>query len=345
MSDVRSLELRTSTCADAERLSRKWRAWGHYQGTCTSAELDIELQDLLLREIERHPNIWERSRWLLKPYLALGGRPVQIFATVKVIDGKVWGKNFGAHIEVVSAVPFADYDYTLIGRATTESRFVPGFLPQVADHNEYLIGTPSGCMDCVAVYTEFTPYVSQHDSERLMDFNLDCITRWRPCTEKAEIMPAAWNELTGTAKSRVSWDDLRKCNYPIDVLARDASDAVIAEVLRNRIEVGAEPYQVSRMRLVSPLKGARFWRPETEQDVRVFDGTVSGTAHNLPGDVVPGKQFILLFSRGKISGPDGPDVWLDQCGCIPATDTNLAVVRAGIDRDFESKLNGERSNP
>jgi hypothetical protein len=350
--DVRSLELRNSTWVNAEDLFRKWGAWGHYEGTCAPAHCsyDIELNDLLVSTFNKHPKVAERSEWLLNLYVILGGRPVQIRANVRVIDGKVWGKNFSAFISVPREkgpnTPFAGYGYTLIGSAKTVPRFIRGYVPQLVDHNEYVIGTPGGCTGCLKVYTEFTPYLAQHDSVRLMDFNLDCITRRHPCKEKAEIMPHVWKEYTdGSAKDSASWDDLRKCNYPIHLLARDTSNAVIAEVLSNRTEKGTDSYQVSRMRLVRALKGAEFWPIATEQDVRVFDGTVSRTAHNSPEDVVPGKQFILLFNHAEYDGPDGPEVWLDECGCIPATNTNLAEVQAGINRDFESKLKAVRNDP
>ena len=340
---VRSLELRNSTWADAELLFRKWGAWGHYEGTCTTAECsyDIELDDLLVSTFNKHRKVAERSEWLLKPYVVLGGRPVQIGANVKVIDGKVWGKNFTVLINVPPEkgrnAPFGGYGYTLIGRATTVSRFIRSPSPQLAEHSEYVVDTPGGCTGCLAVYAEFTPYAEQHESERLMDFNLDCITRRQPCKEKAEIMPNVWKEYTYDNANAASWDDLRKCNYPIRLLARDTSNAVIAEVLTT--EEGMKSYQVSRMRLVRALKGAEFWPRATEKDVRVFDGTVNGTAHNSPRDVVASKQFILLFKYGF---PNGPEIWLDDCGCIPATDTNLTEIQAGVDRDFKSKLMARR---
>jgi hypothetical protein len=38
MADMHEIRLYQTTWADAQKLMQKWGGWGHYDGTCTSAE-------------------------------------------------------------------------------------------------------------------------------------------------------------------------------------------------------------------------------------------------------------------------------------------------------------------
>ena len=42
--DIRSLELRRSTWADAQRVLARWGAAGHYEGSCASSSCDYEVE-------------------------------------------------------------------------------------------------------------------------------------------------------------------------------------------------------------------------------------------------------------------------------------------------------------
>jgi len=43
LEDIRGLELRKSTWADAQRIFTRWGAWGHYDGSCASLSCDYEV--------------------------------------------------------------------------------------------------------------------------------------------------------------------------------------------------------------------------------------------------------------------------------------------------------------
>ena len=185
--DVRNLELRKSTWTDAQRLFARWGYWGHYDGLCISSNCDyqIELKDFFYR----HPGFVPNAPWGRRAYAFLGVRKSRIRANVLVRNGLVWGKGFYLTVEVPPEggrnPPFDGYGYTLIGVSESVSKFAPaGSWPQLAMHPEYTVSTPGGCTGCLAVFARFTPFADSSDVARLMDFNLRCLTRPKPCREK-----------------------------------------------------------------------------------------------------------------------------------------------------------------
>jgi len=347
LSDIRALELRKSTWSDAQKVFTHWGAWGHYDGSCVASKCDyqIELGDFFFYSRRRFVGTFiPFGPWARRAYGFLGLRPIQVNANVLVRDCLVWGKGFSLFVEVPPelgpSAPFGGNGYTLIGSSQSVSRFVPaGYWPQLVVHPEYTVMTPGGCTGCLSVDVRFTPFADPSDVARLMDFNLSCLTRRKPCRDKADIMPSAWRQYIADGKARDSaLDEMGRCAYPLELRARDTDNAIIVNVVSNRTEKGVESFQVSTVRLVKKLKAASFWENGATREVRVFSGTVSLTSANMPEDVSPGGRFIMLFHRGHWAGPSGPEVWLDRCGLLPLTDVNLKAVRRGIEHDFESSV-------
>jgi hypothetical protein len=340
LSDIRVLELRKSTWSDAQKIFARWDAWGQYDGLCNSSNCDyrIELGDSFSGQPRFPPN----SPWVRRAYGFLGVRMNLIKANVLVKDGFVLGKGFTLFLEIPPEggpnAAFAGNGYTLIGASESVSRFVPaGSQPQLVMHPQYTITTPGGCTGCLAVFVKFTPYADPSDVARLMDVNVGCLTSRKLCRGKEDIMPTAWRQYTAESNDRDSErNDPTRCAYPLMWRARDTDNAVVVDVVSNRTEKEADPFQVSVVRLVKRLKGASFWEIGTTREIRVFPGTTDLASANLPKGVSPGGRFIMLFQHSHRAGRTGPEVWLDRCGTVPLTDPNLDVVRRGIEHDFES---------
>ena len=336
LADIRSLKLRESTWASVQPIFTRWGGWGHYDGECTqqSCSYEIELGDFAYN----HQFLIRPPLFLQRVYRLFGGRTSLVTATVYVQDGLIWAKSFSVAVDVPPENPASNYRYMLLGSAGSLSRFRLGFLPSFADHPNYAVYTPGGCTGCQAVFAEFSPYADPADVDRLMQFDLTCLTRRRPCREKGEIMPTAWAQYLKEADldQTVHWQQY--CStYPLVALGRDTANAAVVEVVANRIEGGTKtdyPFQVSTVRLTKKLKGTSFWNVGTTRDVRVFEGTVSHTPHRRPEDLVAGSRFIIMFAHRHSAGPSGPEVWLDSCGALPMTDQNLDKVRRGIDEDY-----------
>lgn len=135
------------------------------------------------------------ARW----FLFLGIRPANVFATVGTRDGVVWSKGFSVRMEVLSSAQDGRrYEYTLVSGAYVVPQLPETnaglFEEDLQLHPNYTIGSPSGCMGCIAVWAKFTPYTEAPDVHRLMQFNLSCLSSWRACTEQSDIMPVAWAE-------------------------------------------------------------------------------------------------------------------------------------------------------
>src|SRR5208282_1012367 len=333
LADIRNLNLRKSTWNDAQQIFARWGAWGHYDGACTqgSCSYQVEFGDFM----NTYPHLAQRLQFLEPAYRLFGGRTSLIRAGFDIHDGVIWAKGFSLFVEVPPERAPNSYEYTLIGSAWSVSRF-RSFRPSLADHPNYIVGTPGGCTGCLAVFAEFSPYSDPADVERLMQFDLSCLTKRQPCREKAEIMPAAWAQYLKDGDNARAVEMRPECSiYPLKLFGRDTANAAIVDVVANRTEGAAkDAFQVSTVRLVKKLKGTSFWDLDTIRDVRVFPGNVSRTPHNQPTDVAPGARFILLFAHHHWGGPAGPEVWLDSCGALPMTEQNLDEVQRGVDEDY-----------
>jgi hypothetical protein len=191
LEQVRALELGRTTFADSQYVFRQWQS-ARAEGPCVPVQCDFEvrLSDFCVSHFKFCAG---HLQWL-RVYESLGGRSSAVTADVSVRDGLVRGKSFRVNVGVSPHETdlFGPFGYSLLGTAGT----VPSNPPQTAArHPEYYIGQPSGCELCVSVYTVFTPRADPADIQRLMQFDLSCLTRWRsPCRTQGDIMPAAWKQ-------------------------------------------------------------------------------------------------------------------------------------------------------
>ena len=344
LSDIRHLQLRQSTWADTQSLMKRWGSWGHSEGPCTKESCTYQIE--MLDALTNVPMFWG-NRLLQRPYEVLGGRQVRITANLTVLDGLVWGKGFEAVVQVPpeggANAPFGGYGYALIGSSCSVSRFYSGYRPQLALHKNYLIGTPGGCTMCREAFTRFTPYSDPADVQRLMDFDLSCITRREPCREERQIMPTAWKQYEAEHQGGyAAFKPLPCCQYPLDLLGRDSENAAVVEVVSSRASQGLG-YHMFQLRLVERLKGATFWDINTTREVEVAD--VERTLGIAPPEASPATRLILLF-RGEWYGAskDGR-TWLEPCGWIALTSKNLSELRVGLDQDFLCRRQSSRTQP
>lgn len=105
MADIRAIQMGHSSWDDAEKLMRRWGAWGKWAGSCDSQSCDyqIVLQDIsgaypayFLNRGKVEPRTPGRtySLWQRRMYSVLGGRFVQVYAGVQVKNGIVWTKHY-----------------------------------------------------------------------------------------------------------------------------------------------------------------------------------------------------------------------------------------------------------
>jgi hypothetical protein len=352
LADLHQIELRKTNWSEAKERMERWKEWGDYIEECgeTLCRHSVELYDGFGSALWGHLGVAQYFIWLNGPYEFLGGRVVRLTARLDVADGIVWGKGIVAYIHVSQLDDadglFGGHGYDLIAEAGSQSRLNElGGSPQIVLHPDYVIGTPGGCTSCLMVYARFTPYAEPATVRRLMDVNLSCIDRWHPCRYKPDIMPRAWEEFTKRRPNEPdTWKLLQACEFPIEVVGRDADHVAVVEVVSNRREGSPHEYQVSTVRLRERLKAASFWELHEVKDVRVFDDAPNRTPRMHPTDISVGGSFIFAFRRNW-GGASGPDVWLYSCGAIPLTKENLAAVNGGIELDFAAKYRAEPEPP
>jgi hypothetical protein len=221
LAEIQSLQLRKTPWLNVQQLFKPWAAKMKFADQCNESEcsFEITLNEFVFNFISSNPlfvRLDDYIRWRLKLsymngplagfeavalrlYMALGGQPATVNATVGMIDGIVSSKAFGLKTLIYPQVMRSFFalrgpDF-LWASASTVSRInhVSGSPEaELTLHPNYVIGGPDGCVGCVAGWVNFTPDTNPADVHRLMDFNLSCLTRVLPCRTQLDIMPKAW---------------------------------------------------------------------------------------------------------------------------------------------------------
>ncbi|HEV2398709.1 MAG TPA: hypothetical protein VGS27_17325 [Candidatus Sulfotelmatobacter sp.] len=303
--DIRSLELRKSTYADARRIINLWWSDAHEKGPCRPDWCDVEIS-LTDFAWTRGDFIW-RTRARFRVFLWLGARPAIADASIRVRKNAVTGKTINAHV----GGPCHDFDsqtlcLTVIAHAETgEHRFID---PR---HPEYSFSKPSGCEYCVDAHVIFSPYADAEDVRRLTDLNFRCITRWRPCETETDILPTAWDQLhrEGTLPEIEN-----NCSDTVRALSRGLNRLPLASVLAVT-DIGEGPQLTVK------------WdeRAERTREDRPNSFAEPKGIHVRKGD------RILVF-EGYLFSP------FNACGIVPASKENLRMARQGLSEDLSDHV-------
>src|SRR5216683_5403702 len=100
--DMHQIRLYQSTWADAQRLMHRWGAWGHYDGSCTSANCKYEIEmDSIASLVQRHAWLgWLLRHDRLNLYQWFGGRDSGFKASFTVHDGTIWRENTAIGVSI-----------------------------------------------------------------------------------------------------------------------------------------------------------------------------------------------------------------------------------------------------
>ena len=357
LDQIDALELRKTPWDSAKREFQTWGGAAKYDPKCNEHQctLRVTLNDFVLScvfgsdwptriddYLRYRLRLWSQSRPLASVLeksvnlsLYVGVRPAQIMASIGMRDGIVWEKSFSARTEVLSPPGSCSgggrCPYTLIGTAYTVPRFMvagdgaPSFA--VLLHPNYTIGRPSGCMGCVMVWANFTPYVDPADAHRLMQFNLSCLTSWHPCRYESDIMPAAWAEKEAEQVRIKALPDQLQCSPDVlQLLGRDAGNIAVGEIVSDQMRMLDQLYHFTRVRWLEMLKRKR-WKEDAYGNLTISaDGALRMRRH---------RKFIFLFS--DFSGPGVTIEPEGRCPIVPADEVNLNSVRKGIDLDYSAR--------
>lgn len=187
----------------------------------------------------------------------------------------------------------------------------------------------------MAVWAKFTPYADATDVSRLMQFNLDCITRWHPCRTQQDIMPTVWAQVQ--REEQLPYEPLDCTAKGVEVAARDAENAAIIQIvgIGKQQPADKDVRPVSAL-LVQQLKRADSWSMGTMKETWIVRDYVVRCSRSRTDAVDVGSRWILLYNV------DLGSVNPHECGIVPLTEANLAVVQKGISQDY---LAGEPEQP
>jgi hypothetical protein len=335
----------------------RWGEWGGYEGSCTPERCDYQilLQDAVSSE---QIHFWSTGgalpaphrccQWFHKPFRALGGRQALIYAGIKVRNGIIWTKAYDVVTGLKPRIYEGEKEYgdDLIGLADGVTRFWENeswlsMMPQrnyLVHHPEYTAEIAGICSGCRAVNAHFTPLADPVVVWQLLDFNLDCITRWFECKTPVEIMPGTVR-LYEQDKAAPQRPDAPKdrCGLPLEVLGRDYKYVAIAEVVSARtIQEPDGSYRWFRFRPIVSLKNHAVPQVPTigkDDYVEPLEAHLAGGGPVV--DLKPGTRFILLF-ESPFDEHDTVTIGADKCGFVSYSDQNLTAIQRGIQRDVFS---------
>jgi hypothetical protein len=363
MADMHQIRLYQSTWADAQRLMDRWGAWGHYDGSCTSASCKYKIEmDSIARynlPVPRHAWVWLLRHDRLNLYQWFGGRDSGFRASFTVHDGTIWreSSSIGVSIprrrmhrytDVNTILDFDDFDKSLsIGalsyqrlHRTLENPFVfMGGAEGLAGHPYYKVGRPGGCkINCQIGVVYYSTHTPPAEIVRLTSYDFSCFTRFNPCKEFEDLLPAAkeWHLYKEDELKQIPLPE-KPCDIPAWALARDARYVLAVEALSTKVVKVHEDYaefhrEVAKVRIVSSLKEPAPWLPGAIVNTRndwFNDASSSSEAEHL----VPGRRYIVFAvgndERIQHVTKDSP-VRFERCGAREDT----PEIRRDLEKGF-----------
>jgi hypothetical protein len=349
--DMHQIRLYRSTWTDAQRLMKKWGAWGHYDGSCTATSCKYEIEmDSISHNNSRIPrHVW--LDWLLihdrfNLYQWFGGRSSAFYTSFTVHDGTIWresatmgvsvprrgmkrfiGADTNLELEdIEKSLSIGAVSYQRLHR-TLENPFVfIGGAEQLDNHPYYKVGRPDGCMiNCQIGVVYFSTHTPMAEIERLTSYDFSCFTRFHACAELEDLLPAA-KEWHLYKEDETNLRETRCGDIPAWAQARDARYVLSVEVLSTKIVKAHEDYgeyhrEVAKVRVVSSLKEPAPWLPAAIASANLLHWLNSATPSDEVEHMIPGRRYIV-FAIGN-----------DQRDQIVTKDSPLRFERCGVRED------------
>jgi hypothetical protein len=351
LADVKSLEVRKTTVAEAQRVLQKWRKEtlsfaisGDKWRFWTSLADSITLME---GRYTPKDSVWSWIVWAEWASRFIGWRQASVAVLIDVHKGVVWDKTF---IVIVQTPPEKGWNHGLFGEVATTSRFFEGSsagpngqVLQTLLHSDYLVAkrqidlnadTPAYFMGTSAMLVLLTPFADPAVDHHFEDFDFSCMTRWFPCREVAELMPTAWIQYQeDQPRVRAALKQLKCTPETIEAQARAAQSAAVVDVIGSRTEcVNGQDHEAVEIRFVVPLRQDKHWKTGQEGKIWVSPWMLADRSTNPSLALPPGQRFVLLFFLDEPFW-QAPGMWPYPCGVIPWSETNLALVRHAIAED------------
>jgi hypothetical protein len=203
LADVRALSVSRTTWSDVQPVMSRWNRYGTAKGSCTAdaCTYQIDLVQTLPVEFVGSPDPGAKN-WLARLMDHIGLRSTAARAGFTIDRGIVITKWFGEQVTLPVRDWVAPDGYIpYLSVASTETT-------HFSDHGKgHTLLYPNRLALRVKTYIDITFSPTEEPFERaaLMDFNLACITRFRPCESEGDILPEGqrlWQQQAFSAPSR-----------------------------------------------------------------------------------------------------------------------------------------------
>jgi hypothetical protein len=359
LADMHQIRLYQSTWADAQRLMHRWGAWGHYDGSCivASCKYRIEMDSIAFYSPHVPRHAW--LDWLLihdrfNLYQWFGGRGSAFLATFTVHDGTIWRESTAIGVSVPRRRIRRDNDFDLFLsisagsyqrlHRTIENPFLHmSGAEGLAGHPYYKVGRPDGCMiNCQIGAVYYSTHTPPSEIERLTSYDLSCFTRFKPCAEIEDLLPAAkeWH-LYKEDELQQSSSPEKPCDIPVWALARDARyvlavEALSAKMLNDHEDYGELHHEAARVRIVSSLKEPAPWLPGAIVSANHLYWLNDASRSSEDEHLVPGRRYIVFAigndDRDRLVTKDSP-LQFERCGVQKDTPETRRELEEGFSQN------------
>ena len=344
--DMHVIRLYQTTWADAQRSMHRWGAWGHYDGSCTAADCkyDIEMNSIASfypMGVPRH--VW--LDWLLMHdrlnlYQWFGGRTSVSHATFTLHDGTIWREGAWMGVSVPGRrmhritgpndeLTGDDFDLTLsigagsyqrLHRSDEDPFLYMGAEDTLTGHPYYKVGRPGGCkINCEMGVVYYSTHTPPAEIERMTSYDFSCFTRFHPCKEIEDLLPAAkeWHLYKEDQVQQSSLPE-KLCDVPVWALARDARYVLAIEALSTETKNRNFLREVARVRILQSLKEPSPWPPGAIVSADIGKWLSDSSPFNEDQHLVPGKKYLVFpigndRSRDRLETENAP-LTFERCG-------------------------------
>ncbi len=314
----------------------RWGRYGHYDGTCDGSfcRYNIELQSPLRRLANNRFGIYlgnDLLTTLLYPLILSVeyNGPMAELRTHFAVQDRVVQRKSASFWYVTPRTIAAAGEASLIAVVRADSHAGGtnewGW-EQLADHPYFVVTRPGGCTFCLMAKITFAMDTPTEEANRLLSFNLSCLTDVLPCKYLEDVYPPAeaWHMYDGAVGGRPgdpSWkwpgtESRGDCKVPLFARGREADSIISVTALsETTAKDQAEESDRALVRLDSTIKG-KIGRSSGEMlDVGlVHDYESSKRRFEYP--MTTGKSFLLI-----VPNPDLVTKKLDLDWCLIISDS------------------------
>jgi hypothetical protein len=192
LAGLQRIEVGASSSADAQSVVASWYQWGAVETVCSASGCSsvIRLKHTLPGLLTGYGNP-TANNLLARITDHLGLRNAGVSAGLKYKNGVITGKALSVQVMLPSSGWFTGGAFVpdLVVLSNETAAFTQDELEHVSPTHPYRV--VRRIKDLSGLSINFMPKEPADQKQRYMDFHLSCFTRFSPCRQESDILPAA----------------------------------------------------------------------------------------------------------------------------------------------------------